>query len=71
MIVKTHVAAKQQALADHHGRMVENSHLDPNFFAVFVEESVYIEYAREYLANDQFDTVDIASLPRLRATSSA
>lgn len=52
------------------GCMVEDNHLDPDLFAVFVEEGVYLEYAREYLADDQFDTVDTASLPGLPATLS-
>lgn len=53
------------------GRMVEDNHLDPDLFAVFVEEGVYLNYARQHLADDQFDTVDTASLPGLRATISA
>lgn len=53
------------------GRMVEDNHLDPDLFAVFVEEGVYLDYARQHLADDQFDTVDTASLPGLYDTLSA
>ncbi|WP_346796566.1 HD domain-containing phosphohydrolase [Halomonas sp. Bachu 37] len=57
-----------QALATM-GKMVEENHLDPDLFAVFVEEKVYLDYARIHLAESQVDTVDIASLPGLRDTS--
>ncbi|MYL24978.1 GAF domain-containing protein [Halomonas alkaliantarctica] len=48
------------------GRMVEDNHLDPDLFAVFIEEKVYLEYARQHLAEEQIDTVDEAALPGLR-----
>ncbi|RUR57284.1 GAF and HD-GYP domain-containing protein [Vreelandella populi] len=53
------------------GHMVENHQLDPDLFAVFVEESVYLDYARQHLQDYQIDTVDINSLPGLRPASIA
>lgn len=47
------------------GRMVEDNHLDPDLFAVFVEEKVYLRYADVHLAPEQIDAVDINSLPGL------
>ncbi|MGY2461743.1 GAF and HD-GYP domain-containing protein [Vreelandella sulfidaeris] len=51
------------------GRMVEERHLDPVLFAVFIEEGVYLDYARQYLQNYQIDTVDIDSLLRVSIAS--
>nr|WP_290698244.1 HD family phosphohydrolase [Halomonas sp. UBA3074] len=48
------------------GRMVEDHHLDPALFAVFIEEGVYLDYARQYLQEYQIDAVDTSSLPGLR-----
>ena len=48
------------------GQMVEDQHLDPALFAVFIEEGVYLDYANQYLDEYQIDTVDIESLPGLR-----
>lgn len=48
------------------GQMVEDQHLDPALFAVFIEEGVYLDYANQYLDEYQIDTVDIDSLPGLR-----
>lgn len=45
------------------GRMVEDNHLDPDLFAVFVEEAVYQRYAAIHLSPEQIDTVDITALP--------
>jgi HD-GYP domain-containing protein (c-di-GMP phosphodiesterase class II) len=53
------------------GHMVEDNHLDPDLYAVFVEEGVYLDYARAHLADDQIDWVDTASLPGLRDVSCA
>jgi len=48
------------------GQMVEDQHLDPALFAVFIEEGVYLDYANQYLDEYQIDNVDIDSLPGLR-----
>ncbi len=50
------------------GQMVEDQHLDPALFAVFIEEGVYLDYANQFLDDYQIDTVDIDSLPGLRIT---
>jgi HD-GYP domain-containing protein (c-di-GMP phosphodiesterase class II) len=47
------------------GRMVENQHLDPDLFAVFVYKKVYLQYAEKHLRKDQIDDVDIDALPGL------
>lgn len=47
------------------GRMVEDKHLDPDLFAVFVEARVYERYAAIHLSPEQIDDVDIAALPGL------
>ncbi|MGY4879290.1 HD domain-containing phosphohydrolase [Vreelandella aquamarina] len=52
------------------GQMVEEQHLDPDLFAVFVTENVYLEYAHKYLADDQIDAVDLTSLPGFNVMSS-
>jgi HD-GYP domain-containing protein (c-di-GMP phosphodiesterase class II) len=45
------------------GRMVEDNHLDPDIFKLFVESEVYKEYASKFLKPEQIDIVDHASLP--------
>ncbi|WP_200881907.1 HD family phosphohydrolase [Nitrincola sp. A-D6] len=47
------------------GRMVEDNHLDPDLFAVFVEERVYLRYAEIHLQPEQIDVIDINALPGL------
>jgi len=49
------------------GRMVEDQHLDPELFAVFVGEKVYLHYAEKYLQPEQIDEVDLNNLPGLQA----
>ena len=49
------------------GRMVEDQHLDPELFAVFVGEKVYLQYAEKYLQPEQIDEVDLNNLPGLQA----
>ncbi|MCC5854358.1 MAG: GAF domain-containing protein [Idiomarina sp.] len=50
------------------GRMVENNHLDPDLFNLFVEKQVYLRYAEKYLQPEQIDDVDLNNLPGYRAT---
>lgn len=45
------------------GRMVENKHLDPDLFNLFVEHKVYMEYAKKHLQPEQIDEIDLAKLP--------
>lgn len=48
------------------GRMVEDNHLDPDLFAIFIDEGVYRTYAHQHLADDQIDNIDISALPGYR-----
>ena len=43
-------------------KMRNNGHIDPDLFEVFVREGVYLRYGREFLDENQVDTVDIAAL---------
>lgn len=45
------------------GRMVENNHLDPDLFNLFVEKKVYMAYAKKHLSPAQIDTIDTTQLP--------
>ncbi|RUO39404.1 phosphohydrolase [Aliidiomarina taiwanensis] len=47
------------------GRMVENKHLDPDLFNLFVEKKVYLQYAEKHLQPEQIDQVDLSQLPGL------
>ena len=42
--------------------MVNDKHIDPDLFELFVRHSVYLEYGREYLSPEMIDDVDIESL---------
>ncbi len=50
------------------GTMVENQHLDPDLFELFVHKKVYLDYARQYLRPEQIDEVQINTLPGLSST---
>ena len=39
--------------------MVKDEHIDPALFKLFLTSGVYLEYAQNYLFEDQIDTVDI------------
>lgn len=45
------------------GRMVENNHLDPDLFRVFIDKQVYMQYAERFLQPEQIDAIDISQLP--------
>ncbi len=40
------------------GRMVEDNHLDPDIFRLFVDSRVYLEYAEKFLKPEQIDEID-------------
>ena len=42
--------------------MVNDKHIDPDLFELFVRHGVYLEYGREYLSPELIDDVDIESL---------
>jgi HD-GYP domain-containing protein (c-di-GMP phosphodiesterase class II) len=45
------------------GKMKEDNHIDPDIFDVFVKEKVYLQYANEFLSEDQVDEVDHSKIP--------
>ena len=45
------------------GKFKENGHVDPDLFDVFVREKVYLEYAKQFLDNEQIDAVDESLIP--------
>lgn len=42
--------------------MSESGHIDPELFRIFVEEKVYLDYARAHLEQEQIDHVDACQL---------
>ena len=44
------------------GTFKMNDHIDPDLFDVFIREKVYEKYAREFLAPEQMDKVDINAI---------
>ena len=45
------------------GKFKENGHIDPDLFDVFVREKVYLEYAKQFMDQDQIDAVDESRIP--------
>ncbi len=45
------------------GRMKLGDHLDPDLFDVFIQEKIYLEFAKEYLESSQLDEFDISQIP--------
>lgn len=45
------------------GRMRLEGHIDPDLFDVFIDEAVYLDYARQFLAPEQIDEIDPARIP--------
>ncbi len=45
------------------GQMVENNHLDPDIFAIFIESKVYESYIEEFASQEQLDQIDLSNLP--------
>ena len=42
--------------------MKQEEHIDPDWFDLFIQSGVYMEYAKQYLEADQIDEIDINSL---------
>ncbi len=40
----------------------DNGHIDPDLFAVFIKEKVYLDYARQFMSAEQIDAVDDTAL---------
>lgn len=51
------------------GRMVEDNHLDPDIFRLFVDSQVYLEYAEKFLKPEQIDEIDVAQLPGMNISA--
>lgn len=45
------------------GRMALDHHIDAELFQIFVQERVYLDYARRFLAPEQIDNVDHGAIP--------
>jgi len=45
------------------GFMKQDGHIDPDLFNLFIQEKVYLEYAKEHLTEDQIDQIDHAKIP--------
>lgn len=51
------------------GRMVEDNHLDPDIFRLFVNSGVYLRYAEKFLTPEQIDEIDVAQLPGMNMSA--
>jgi len=45
------------------GKFKLGGHIDPDLFDVFIREKVYLDYARQFLAPEQIDNVDLGKIP--------
>ncbi len=45
------------------GKFKQDGHIDPDLFDVFVREKVYLEYAKQFLGQEQIDAVDESRIP--------
>jgi hypothetical protein len=53
------------------GRMKLDGHIDPDLFDVFINEGVWLDYAKRFLPPEQIDAVDVTTLPGFQSLSSA
>jgi HD-GYP domain-containing protein (c-di-GMP phosphodiesterase class II) len=45
------------------GKFKLGGHIDPDLFDVFIREKVYLDYAKQFLAPEQIDDVDLSKIP--------
>ena len=45
------------------GKFKLGGHIDPDLFDIFMREKVYLDYARQFLAPEQIDDVDVSRIP--------
>ncbi|MDO8892062.1 MAG: HD domain-containing phosphohydrolase [Sulfurimicrobium sp.] len=45
------------------GRMKQEQHVDPDLFDIFIRDQVYLQYARDFLDDQQIDEVDVSKIP--------
>jgi HD-GYP domain-containing protein (c-di-GMP phosphodiesterase class II) len=53
------------------GRMKLDGHIDPDLFDVFINEGVWLEYAKRFLPAEQIDAVEVTALPGYQPLPSA
>ncbi|MDP2758896.1 MAG: HD domain-containing phosphohydrolase [Sideroxyarcus sp.] len=53
------------------GNFKQNGHIDPDLFDAFIRQKVYLEYARQFLAPEQIDEVDLSRIPGVNPESQA
>ncbi len=52
------------------GKFKLGGHIDPDLFDVFIREKVYLDYARQFLAPEQIDEVDLRKIPGVTSVAS-
>ena len=45
------------------GKFKLGGHIDPDLFDVFINEKVYLDYAKKFMSPEQIDEVDLRSIP--------
>jgi hypothetical protein len=48
-----------------------DGHIDPDLFDVFINEGVWLEYAKRFLPAEQIDAVEVTALPGYQPLPSA
>jgi hypothetical protein len=51
------------------GKFKLGGHIDPDLFDVFIREKVYLDYAKQFLAPEQIDEVDLSQIPGVNLES--
>ena len=51
------------------GFMKTEGHIDPDILEIFIEQRVYMDYAQEFLDQDQIDEIDEALIPGYAASA--
>jgi HD-GYP domain-containing protein (c-di-GMP phosphodiesterase class II) len=51
------------------GKFKLGGHIDPDLFDVFIREKVYLDYAKQFLAPEQIDNVDLGKIPGVNLLS--
>lgn len=51
------------------GFMKTEGHIDPDIFEIFIKQRVYMDYAEEFLDQDQIDEIDEARIPGYAASA--
>ena len=49
------------------GKFKLGGHIDPDLFDIFIREKVYLDYAKQFLAPEQIDEVDLSKIPGINA----